>query len=91
MVGPRVTTNHEEIRQWVEDRGGRPVLLHLSGISSSPSLSIIFSDSPSPTSSEELTWDDFFSKFDEQKLAFLYQDFTSDGAKSKFAKFITQT
>jgi hypothetical protein len=37
---------------------------------------------------EEIEWDDFFEKFDEKKLAFLYQDKTGDGKESRFFKFV---
>ena len=37
---------------------------------------------------EDIGWDDFFEKFDEEKLAFLYQDKTADGGKSRFFKFV---
>jgi hypothetical protein len=35
-----------------------------------------------------LTWGEFFEKFDEAELSFLYQDETADGKKSRFHKFI---
>jgi hypothetical protein len=35
-----------------------------------------------------LTWGEFFEKFDEAELTFLYQDETEDGKKSRFHKFI---
>ena len=37
---------------------------------------------------EEISWDDFFEKFENEKLAFLYQDETSDGKTSRFHKFV---
>ena len=39
---------------------------------------------------EEISWDDFFSKFDEQELALLYQDTTARGQKSNFNKLIAR-
>lgn len=38
---------------------------------------------------QEISWDDFFKKFDESKLEFLYQDMTSDGEMSRFNKFVS--
>ena len=35
-----------------------------------------------------VSWNDFFEKFDESKLAFLYQDKTKDGKESRFFKFV---
>ena len=37
---------------------------------------------------DEISWEDFFKIFDENKLAFLYQDKTKDGETSRFNKFI---
>ena len=37
---------------------------------------------------DEISWDDFFEKFDEKKLAFLYQDKTAAGKTSRFFKFV---
>lgn len=37
---------------------------------------------------EKIGWDEFFGIFDENKLAFLYQDETKDGETSRFNKFI---
>jgi hypothetical protein len=39
---------------------------------------------------EEISWDDFFSKFDEQGLALLYQEKTARGQKSNFNKLIAR-
>jgi len=35
-----------------------------------------------------LTWGEFFEKFDEAELSFLYQEKTGDGKVSRFHKFI---
>ena len=37
---------------------------------------------------EKISWDAFFEKFDEEDLAFLYQDKTADGKTSRFHKFV---
>ena len=39
---------------------------------------------------EEIDWDQFFEKFDEQGLALLVQDKTSRGQKSNFNKLISR-
>ena len=39
----------------------------------------------------EISWDDFFSKFEEKNLAFLYQDKLKDGQPSRFFKFVSRT
>jgi anaerobic selenocysteine-containing dehydrogenase len=40
---------------------------------------------------EEISWDEFFEIFDEDKLAFLYQDETSNGDTSRFNKFVKRS
>ena len=37
---------------------------------------------------KEITWDEFFRKFDQSGLAFLYQEKTAGGEKSNFNKFV---
>jgi anaerobic selenocysteine-containing dehydrogenase len=37
---------------------------------------------------EEIEWDEFFEIFDENNLAFLYQEETADGGQSRFSKFV---
>ena len=37
---------------------------------------------------EPISWDDFFEKFDEAKLAFVYQDQKANGEGSSFCKFV---
>jgi hypothetical protein len=37
---------------------------------------------------EDIDWDAFFEKFEESRLAFLYQDKTKKGETSRFFKFV---
>ena len=37
---------------------------------------------------EPIEWDEFFRIFDENNLAFLYQEQTKDGGESRFSKFV---
>ena len=84
-----VTTNHEQIKKWVEERGGNPARVKGTENKTSPGLLRIdypgFSDEERL---EEITWDEFFEGFDKNKLAFLYQDKTADGKLSRFSKLI---
>lgn len=36
----------------------------------------------------EISWDEFFEKFDERGLSLVYQDHTADGRKSNFNKLV---
>ncbi len=39
---------------------------------------------------EEITWEDFFEKFEANKLALVYQEQTSSGEKSNFNKLVSR-
>jgi hypothetical protein len=87
-----VTTDHGEIRNWVEERGGHPATVrrtesrgHQPGI-----LRIDYPGYSGRESLEEISWDDFFDKFEKEKLAFLYQDETAGGDCSRFSKLIAR-
>ena len=90
------TTNHEEIRRWAEEREGRPASVR--GTGSGDDVGLLRIDFPGdvgedklePIAWEEFFWEEFFEKFDEKKLAFLYQETTKDGGESRFFKFISQ-
>ncbi|HET6669696.1 MAG TPA: hypothetical protein VFH15_05635 [Pyrinomonadaceae bacterium] len=89
MAESKTTIDHEEIRNWVEERGGKPARVKSTGKGAGGGLLRI--DYPGFTgedSLEEITWDEFFAAFDENNLAFLYQDETKDGKESRFSKLI---
>ena len=87
MSQGNVTTNHEEIRKWAEKRGGRPATVQ--GTASDDHAGVLrIKLDPADDKLEEISWNDFFEKFDSAHLAFLFQDKTADGAVSRFHKFI---
>jgi hypothetical protein len=83
------TTNHDEIKKWAEARGGRPATVKNTAKGEEAGiLRIDFPGYSGEGSLETISWDDFFKKFDEAGLKFLYQDKTKDGEESRFFKFI---
>jgi hypothetical protein len=83
------TTDHEEIRKWAQERGGKPsCVLGTGGGGDTGVLRIDFPGYSGEKSLKEITWDEFFEKFDEQNLALLYQEKTKDGEKSNFNKLV---
>lgn len=89
----QTTTDHETIRQWAEARGGEPATVRGTAGSgeSSGILRIRFPDYDG--ASDELRrvdWDEFFAKFEQENLAFLYQKETSEGETSRFFKFVAR-
>ena len=88
------TTNHDEIRKWVEDRGGRPARVDARGHKQGGGILRIDFDDPGGDEDEgleEIDWQTFFSTFDENDLAFLHQDKTADGKLSRFNKFVSRS
>lgn len=85
----KVTTDHEEIRNWVEERGGNPARVKSSAKGSGGGLLRI--DYPGFTGEdtlETITWEEFFEAFEKNNLAFLYQEETKAGKESRFSKLI---
>lgn len=85
----RTTTDHNQIKKWAEERGGEPVKIASTGDGSDPGLiRLHFPDFSSDDPFEPISWDDFFRKFDEANLEFVYQETTSGGQRSNFFKLV---
>jgi hypothetical protein len=87
----KTTTDHEEIRKWAEERGGKPS--HVKGTGGAQDAGILRIDFPGYSGEgklEEISWDEFFKKFDEQGLALTYQEKTAEGQRSNFNKLISR-
>ncbi len=76
----KITTNHKEIKKWVEKHGGRPAVFD--DPTTNNDMVSIRVDFPgkrdevfmhSNVVSEVVPWDYFFELFDKYKLAFIYQ------------------
>src|SRR5690349_12079837 len=86
----QVTTDHDEIRRWVEERGGRPAQVKGTERGGSALLRIDYPGFSGEDTLEPIEWDEFFEIFDENNLAFLYQEKTADGGQSRFSKFVNR-
>jgi hypothetical protein len=87
----RTTTDHDEIRQWVEEHDGSPAVVRSTG--SNDSLGVLRFDFPGGAGEDELQhigWDDWFGAFDSNKLALLYQEQKSSGEDSTFFKLVSR-
>jgi hypothetical protein len=83
-----VTIDHEEIREWVEARGGTPATVEGTE-RGSEAAGLLRIDFPGYSGKDTLTpvdWDEFFEKFEEERLAFLHDN----KPNSKFNKFIAR-
>jgi hypothetical protein len=89
----RVTTDHEEIRRWAEERGAIPVRVH--GTEGSDDVGIIRLAFPSAPGAkdeklEPISWDEWSAEFDRRGLALLYEETTATGQKSNSNKIISR-
>jgi hypothetical protein len=88
----QTTTDHDTIRKWVEARDGRPAAVAQTHEGNEVGvIRIAFAGKgkgDKPEGLEDITWEEFFEKFDEKGLAFLYQEKTKDGGTSRFFKFV---
>jgi hypothetical protein len=93
MADSKITTDHDEIRNWAEERGGRPAVVRAThGKGGTGILRLEFPDAPNADDDEleEISWEEFFKKFDEAGLALLHQEKTAGGKKSNFNKLIAR-
>jgi hypothetical protein len=85
------TTDHDEIRTWVEEHGGRPAIVR--GTRDDDGGGVLRIDFPGGAGEDELEpvdWDEWFRIFDDRGLAFLYQAEKADGEDSTFFKLVSR-
>ena len=90
MSSSQTTMDHETIQRWAEERQGHPATVkgtHAEG--EAGVLRIDFEEAEPDERLEAISWDEFFKKFDEAHLAFLYQEQTSGGQQSRFFKLVS--
>jgi hypothetical protein len=85
------TRDHAAIQRWAEERDAIPTTVR--GTAEDGAAGILRFDfvgdgQEKEESLEAISWEEFFEKFDEAKLTFLYQDRTADGHVSRFCKFV---
>ena len=83
-----VTTDHEEIRSWAEERDGYPARVKSTNSKTGGIIRIDYEGYSGEDSLERITWDEWFDAFEKNKLAFLYQNTVKGGGKSRFSKLI---
>lgn len=86
-----ITTDHKLIREWAEARKGKPA--HVKSTGGKDDVGILRIDFPGYSggnSLEEISWEDFFEKFEDSELALVYQEETAAGERSNFNKLISR-
>jgi hypothetical protein len=84
----KTTTDHDEIRRWVTERGGYPA--RVKETDAKGGSGVLRIDYPGFTGEERLetiTWTEFFNGFEKNNLAFLYED----ESENRFSKLIERT
>lgn len=76
----KYTTSHDVIKRWVEARGGWPAKFRR----------IYFSRYVTRGVLPRVRWEEFFQTFEEQRLAFLYQEHTATGTLSHFFRIVSR-
>ena len=83
----QTTTDHEEIRKWVEKQDGKPAAVARTHEKNDVGIiRIMFPDAPRSEHDglTEISWDEFFEEFDKRELALVYDE------KSLFSKVISR-
>jgi hypothetical protein len=83
------TTDHQTIRRWAEERRGQPATVR--GTERGDEAGVLRIDFPGGAGEDQLehiSWDEWFQKFEENKLAFLHQDEKASGEGSTFFKLV---
>ncbi len=85
----QMTTDHDQIRRWAEERGAHPACVK--GTGKKGDTGMIRLDFPGYSGAEslqEISWDEFFDRFEANQLALVYQDKTARGETSNFNKLV---
>lgn len=91
MALSKTTRDHKEIRRWAEERGAIPSEVASTHKKNEPGiLRFQFPGAPGENDDnlQEISWDAFFEKFDENDLELVYQEKTADGERSNFNKLV---
>ena len=83
------TTDHDEIRRWVEEHDGKPA--SVKGTEGGDEAGVLRIDFPGGAGTDELehiSWEQWFEKFEAENLAFLYQERKASGEDSTFFKLV---
>jgi hypothetical protein len=84
------TTDHDEIRRWVEEHDGKPASVRGTGDGDAGVLRIDFPGGAGEDQLEHMSWDDWFEEFEANNLAFLYQQEKASGEDSTFFKLVSR-
>ncbi|MFN6943556.1 MAG: hypothetical protein ACK4ND_01310 [Cytophagaceae bacterium] len=86
------TTSHNTIKKWAEARKGKPTAVKATqGKNETGIVRLSFPGRKTNHDNlTEISWDKFFEKFEESKLAMVYQEETKTGRPSRFNKLVSR-
>ena len=84
------TTDHDEIRTWVEEHDGVPATVRTDDEDEVSVLRIDFPGGAGEDRLRHIEWEQWFEKFDKEKLAFLYQEHKANGDDSTFFRLVNR-
>jgi|SRR5690554_3733286 len=84
----RITTDRNEIQKWAEARGGRPAIV--ADTEKKSGEGVICIKFAEENNLKTTSWDDFFETFENNNLAMLFQEETSEGEISRFHKIVSK-
>jgi hypothetical protein len=90
MARAQVTVDHNKIRHWAQSRGGHPATVKETENGDGAGILRLDFD-PADEGIEKISWEEFFDKFEDADLAFLFQDKTAAGKTSRFHKFVDRS
>ena len=89
MSTSHTLTDHAEIRRWAESRRAKPSCVKGTGEEDDGGLiRLNFPGYSGEESLQDISWDDWFSQFDDDQLALVVQDRTASGESSNFNKLV---
>jgi hypothetical protein len=91
MASAQTLTDHAQIQEWAEARRAQPACVK--GTGGKNDVGMIRLDFPGYSGAESLkkiSWDEWFQRFDDSRLALVVQDKTARGQKSNFNKLVAR-
>jgi hypothetical protein len=91
MTQERYIVDHKVIREWAEERGGKPAAVASTTTEDDAGiLRIDFPGHGEDDNLEHIAWEDWFDKFDRNDLVMVLQHETADGSTSRFNKIVSR-
>ncbi|MFD0987925.1 hypothetical protein [Methyloligella solikamskensis] len=88
MSDTKITIQHDTIQRWAEERGGRPATVSDTGKGGEAGILRLDFEPDDAPGLERISWEEFFDKFEKERLVMMYQEKTEDGSISRFHKFV---